>query len=75
MVDDELRFPFDSPLADATDEPFSLTIYGDGQDGDVPPTRKVCARCGGSEFHIATARFLTAIRCVECRWEAIEHQG
>lgn len=39
------------------------------------PPLLVCNRCDGESFQVANEDHLTVIRCINCLWEAIIHDG
>jgi len=43
-------------------------------DGDIAPTL-VCVKCNGSLFYVSLSAWQTAVKCFNCGWEYIVHQG
>lgn len=35
----------------------------------------ICKKCGGRVFRVGQGSYLTAIKCVTCRWETVIHDG
>jgi len=47
-----------------------------GQTYDDKPAEKiVCVKCGSDRFEVGSGHCLTVLRCPNCRWEAICHEG
>lgn len=42
---------------------------------DKPMTTVVCVTCGGDKFQVGSGDWVTAIKCCECGWERVIHDG
>ncbi len=42
---------------------------------NAPAKATQCGLCGGTHFHVGTAAYYTAIKCVKCEWELCIHEG
>lgn len=45
------------------------------QGGPCPLITLTCATCGGKEFNVGKGSYRTGIKCVECGWEQVVHDG
>jgi len=55
---------------DNEDDPF----YVGNEPNDIVKSLQ-CVKCNGLEFNVATADFITVIRCIKCRYEVGIHEG
>jgi len=58
------------------DHTFHLAGYH-GRRGapSTPMKRVVCRGCGGDRFQVGSGEWVTAIKCVNCGWERVIHDG
>jgi len=61
------HFGVDHLVAPVEGDPFHVGYNDPGLNSHT--TQLKCAKCSGTEFHIASGLYLLAVRCVKCRWE------
>lgn len=44
-------------------------------DKDVCLKTEVCKICGGDRFLVGSGGYKTAIKCANCGWESVVHEG